>query len=425
MDPPPNALPHAVEDLFRHRYARMVASLCGVLGPGRLDLVEDVVQEAMLRALRTWPAAGVPDNPEGWVFRVARNLALDALRRRRVASRIEDELQRWAAAGAVPDDDPQPIADDTLRMLFLCSHPAVPVDARVPLLLKTVCGFGVPAIARALLQKEATIAQRLVRAKAKLQGGDVAFAMPAPHELPARLDLVLAVVYLLFNEGYRAHDGEHLVRSDLVDEALRLATLLLELPATRGPAVHALLALMLFLGARLPARTDQAGDLLTLAEQDRGRWLRPWILGAFHHFAAAIGGDRMTTFHVEAAIASLHARAASYAATDWPAILREYDRLLGLDASPLVRLNRAVAIGKVHGAAAGLAAAQEIAAERALQDYVLLPATIAQFHWELGDHPAAVAALEQAITLPCSAPERRRLERRLEACRRGERVPVW
>src|SRR5688572_18076850 len=260
--------PELVAELFRHRYARMVAGLCRVLGPGRLDLAEDVVQEALLRALRVWPAAGVPDNPEAWVFRVARNRALDSLRRQKVAARIDTELQQWADGEAAPAEDPERIHDDTLRMLFLCSHPAVPAEARVPLILKTVCGFGVPAIAAALLQKEATIAQRLVRAKAKLQGGEVAFEVPAARELGSRLDLVLQVIYLLFNEGYRAHRGEDLVQKELVDEAVRLAALLLELPDTATPTVHALLALMLLLGARLPARVDAAGEILTLAQQD-------------------------------------------------------------------------------------------------------------------------------------------------------------
>src|SRR5688572_25860644 len=172
--------PELVAELFRHRYARMVAGLCRVLGPGRLDLAEDVVQEALLRALRAWPAGGVPDNPEAWVLRVARNLALDSLRRQKIAARVDTELQRWASESAAADEEPDRIHDDTLRMLFLCSHPAVPADARVPLILKTVCGFGVPAIARALLQKDATIAQRLVRAKAKLQADDVVFEMPGP-----------------------------------------------------------------------------------------------------------------------------------------------------------------------------------------------------------------------------------------------------
>ncbi len=417
--------PELVAELFRHRYARMVAGLCRVLGPSRLDLVEDVVQEALLRALRVWPADGVPDNPEAWVFRVARNLALDSLRRQRIAARVDEQLQQWAGRDDTPPGDGAGIADDTLRLLFLCAHPAVPPDARVPLLLKTVCGFGVPAIARALLQKEATIAQRLVRAKAKLQANDVRFEMPEPTELPARLDLVLQVVYLVFNEGYRSHAGAELVRLELVDEAIRLAALVLELPGAATPKAHALLALMLLLGARNPARSDEHGDLVPLAQQDRSRWQRTWIDYGFRHFRQSIAGTELTPFHCEAAIASMHAAAPSYERTDWRRILEEYDRLLALAPSPIVRLNRAVAVGKVHGPDAGLAALDGLADDRALDDYFLLGAVEAQLHWARGDFAAAIAALQRALTQPCSDPERRLLERRLAACRRGEPAPQW
>lgn len=418
--------PDLVADLFRHRYGRMVSSLCHVLGPSRLDLVEDVVQEALLRALRVWPAEGVPDNPEAWVFRVARNLALDSLRRQKIGARVDAQLQQWAQDSVEPSaDEGDRIADDTLRMLFLCSHPAVPADARVPLILKTVCGFGVPAIARALLQKDATIAQRLVRAKAKLQGNEVAFAMPGPAELAGRLDLVLAVIYLLFNEGYRTHAGSDLTRSDLVDEAIRLLALVLEMPVTDTPSAHALMALLLLLGARMPARTDAAGDLVPLAQQDRSRWHRTWIGHGFEHFRRSLGGERLTAYHIEAAIASVHASAANYAATDWPRILREYDRLLVVAPSPVVRLNRAVAVGKVQGAGAGLAALAGLADDRALDDYFLLGAVTAQLHWELGEHVPAAAALRAAMQQPCSEPERRLLQRRLLACERREPAPIW
>jgi len=418
-------LPGIVDELFRHRYGRMVAGLCRVLGPGRLDLVEDVVQEALMRALRVWPAAGVPENPEAWVLRTARNLAVDALRRRKTADRIEDELQRWADRRDDDADEAPAVADDTLRLLFLCAHPAVPPDARIALMLKTVCGFGVPAIARALLQKDATIAQRLVRAKAKLQGGDVAFEVPAVHQLRERLELVLAVVYLTFNEGYTAHVGEHLVRSDLVGEAVRLGSLLLDLPETTTKEVHALLSLMLLLGARCPARTDPYGDLLTLAEQDRSLWDRRWLAAGFHHLRESIGGDVMTPFHCEAAIASVHAAAATYDATDWPRILREYDRLFSIAPSPVVRLNRAVAVGKVHGLPAGIAELQALRAEKALADYFLLPTTLGHLHWANGDRAAAETHFADALEQPCSEPENRLLRRRLDSCRRGEPPAPW
>ncbi|MCB9876745.1 MAG: sigma-70 family RNA polymerase sigma factor [Planctomycetes bacterium] len=423
--------PDLVDDLFRHRYARMVSGLCRVLGPNHLDLAEDVVQEALARALRIWPAEGVPDQPDKWVFRVARNLAFDSLRRQKIATRVGAELQRWAEAEAAHDArggevrEPHPIDDDTLRMLFLCTHPAVPPDARVPLILKNVCGFGVPAIARALLKKEATIAQRLTRAKARLQADEVQFVMPAEHELAQRLGTVHEVVYLLFNEGWRAHAGADLLRSDLIDEAVRLLTLLQETPAVTSHSGHALLALLLLLGARAPARTDRHGELLTLAQQDRSRWDRRWLACGFAHLRASLGGPTLTAYHCEARIASLHAIAETFADTDWQAILTEYDRLLQLAPSPVVRLNRAVAVGKVHGAAAGLRALDGLDDDPALDDYFLLGAVTAQLHWERGDHAAAAKALERALQQPSTEPERRLLERRLAACRRGDAPQPW
>ena len=419
------ALPHLIEDLFRHRYGRLVTGLLRVLGPSRLDLVEDVVQDAMLRAVRVWPTEGVPERPDAWVFQVARNLALDALRRHKVAQRVERELAAWADASAEPPPPSEGIADDTLRMMFTCSHPGVPPEARVPLVLKTVSGFGVPAIAAALLQKEGTISQRLTRAKAKLQADMVGFEVPSEQELPERLQLVLQVLYLMFNEGYRSHRGAELVQQDVVEEAVRLCALLLAHPATARPEVHALLSLMLLLGARLPARTDAAGELLTLREQDRALWDKDWLRGGFWHLQRSIGGAAMTAYHCEAAIASLHAAAADYAVTDWRRILAEYDRLLAIAPSPVVRLNRVVAVAKLHGVAAALPELAALQREAALQGFLLLPATAAQLHWELGEHDEAAVQLERALELPGSEPERRLLQRRLAACRRGERPPAW
>lgn len=415
--------PDLVDGLFRHRYGQLVAQLCKVLGPGRLDLCEDMVQEAVLRALRTWPAAGVPDDPTAWLFRVARNAAFDTLRRQRIGAAAHERLAKGRAEGALAQQPPA-IADDTLRLLFVCAHPDVPADARVPLLLKTVCGLGVPAIARGLLLGEAAVAQRLVRAKAKLQQG-VPFALPEPDELPARLELVQQALYLLGNEGYAAHAGTSLLRSELVDEAVRLTALLLDHDALATSAVHALLALLLLQGARSPARCDADGDLVPLARQDRRLWDRRWLTAGFHHFQRSIGGPVRTTYHVEAAIASVHAAAPTYADTDWARILAHYDDLVALAPSGVVRLNRAVAVAKVHGAKAGLRALAELGGDRSLADYALLHAVTAQLHWERGDHATAAAALRTALGSTMSDPERRLLTRRLAACERGEAVGPW
>jgi len=417
-----------VEHIFRHRYGDLVSGLCRVLGPGRLDLVEDVVQEAMVRALVRWPAGGVPESPDAWVFRVAKNLAVDTLRRGKVARDVEEQLSRWANESEPEyshSDITDGISDDTLRMMFTCSHPAVPLETRVPLVLKTVGGFGVSEIAGALLTKEGTIAQRLTRAKARLQREQVDFEVPPASEFSERLENVLEVLYFMFNEGYRAHRGSELVRRDVLEEAVRLTALLLDNPTTDRPEVHALLALMLFLGSRLPARQDEQGELLTLAEQDRGLWDPSWMHSGFYHFRSSISGDRITTYHVEASIAATHAAAKDYPSTDWAVILREYDRLLEMTDTPVVRLNRAVALAKVDGPQAGIDALEQVRGSRQMESYFLLPATIAHFHWTLGDHGAALGSLRSALALPSSEPERRLLLRRVDACAKGLPAPAW
>jgi len=419
--------PHElVEDLFRHRYGRLVAGLVRRLGPARIDLAEDVVAEAFLRALRAWPAEGVPERPDAWVFRVAKNLALDTLRRRTELGGADfGEIERAAptdAARAEPGDGP---ADDTLRMMFTCCHPALPADTRVPLILKTTCGFGTSEIAAALFAKESAIAQRLTRGKARLQGVGARFEVPPPRELAERLPPVLDALYLMFNEGYRAHHGEQLVRPDLVEEAVRLAALLAEDAHTARPQVHALLALMLFSGARLPARVDAFGDFLTLAEQDRSRWDRRWMAHGFEQLRRSIGGDRLTPWHVEARIASLHAIAPTYASTDWSSILEAYDQLVAIADSPIVRLNRAVALAKVAGPRAGLAELAALGTPPELGRYGLVAAVAAHLHWQLGEHGAALERFEHALTLACTGPEARLLARRRDACRDHAPAPAW
>lgn len=408
----------------------MVARLVRVLGPAQFELAEDVVQEALVRALKLWPAEGVPDAPEAWLFRVAKNCALDGLRRRGAVQLEGGELDEWPSSMAAADSAGDEIADDTLRMMFLCAHSSLAPEVRVPLVLKSVCGFGNSEIAAALLAKEGTIAQRLTRGKASLAESNAKFELPSSARLSERLDGVLAVIYLLFNEGYRAHRGKSLMRLDLVHEAVRLCSLLADNEETARPEVHALLALMLLLGARLPARVDSEGELLTLAEQDRKLWDSEWVRAGFAHFKTSISGERVTAYHREAAIASIHASAADYAETDWAAILGQYDQLLALSDDPVVRLNRAVAIAKVEGPSAGLACLDELESESRehsgpLANYLLRHATRALLCWQLGDNERAVRAFTAALRLPCSEPEQRLLRRRLEACGRGESPAAW
>lgn len=416
-------LPQLVEHHFRRHYGRLVAGLTKVFGSARLDLVEDVVQEALLRAVKIWPFEGVPERPAAWLNRVARNLAIDRLRHQRVADEGVELLAREAAADPSSPPEADEIRDDSLRMIFTCCHPALPVDARIPLTLKTLCGFGVREIAAALLLPEGTVAQRLTRAKARLQREMPGFEVPGPAELPVRLESVLQVLYLMFNEGYRAHAGEQLVREELVHEAMRLAALLLEMPETRRPEVHALLALMCFCGARLPARSGEAGEVLTMAQQDRSRWDQEWVRCGFAQFQASIGGPILSVYHVEAAIASVHALARSYAETDWAAILKNYDFLARLQVSPVASLNRVVALSKVEGLRAGLDALAELEEEGTLARYPLFHSLKAQLEWAAGARDRAGQAFARALELPLTDPERRLLEHRRAACAAGEAPP--
>jgi RNA polymerase sigma-70 factor (ECF subfamily) len=407
-----------VEHLFRHQSARILAGLCRAFGLEHLELAEEVVQDALLQALRQWPFHGVPDNPAAWLTRVARNRALDALRRRAAFRERLPQLERLLrerppAGPAQPDDA---LADDQLGMIFACCHLAIPAEARVALTLKAVGGFSTAEVARAFLAPETTVAQRLVRAKRRIEEEHVTLALPGPDELPGRLDSVLRVLYLLFNEGYAAHQGEDLVRQDLCGEAIRLGRLLAAHPDTGRPEVHALLALMLLQSSRLPTRVDDRGELLLLAEQDRSQWDRGLIALGLRHLGQSAEGDRLTEYHVQAAIAATHAAAPRYEDTDWAYLVALYDQLHELTPSPVVALNRAVALSMARGPEAGLQALGELRDDPALRHYYLLPAARADMLLRLGRRGEAAAAYRAALAAPCSEPERRFLLRKLAAC---------
>jgi RNA polymerase sigma factor (sigma-70 family) len=398
----------------------MVAWLTRVFGPAHLDLVEEVVQDALLKALQQWPYSGVPDNPGGWLFRVARNGALDIIRRHASfearTHEIAAELQR------APDVDPLSpwaIEDDELRLVFMCCHPSLPPDSRVALSLKMAGGFSVPEIARAFLTAETTIAQRLVRAKRMLRDQDVGLELPRGSDLAARLDSVLEVIYLLFNEGYNAHAGEDLIRNDLCGEGLRLGRLVAQSPhlaASGGPAAHALVALMAFQSARLPTRVDANGEMVLLEDQDRGRWDQHLVALGFAHFERSVEGPAMSEYHLQAAIAAVHAGFERPDRARWSEILGLYDDLVALNPSPVIRLNRAVAVSRVDGVDAALAIVQTLEHEPALAQYYLLPSVKGRLLLERGDRSGAAVCYRAALALPCSEPERRFLLRRLESC---------
>jgi predicted RNA polymerase sigma factor len=324
----------------------------------------------------------------------------------------------------VPDAalDPDGLPDDELRLLFLCCHPRLSQEAQVTLTLKTLCGFSVAEIARGLLAKETAIAQRLVRARATLRETGTDFSLPPPEALEDRLEPALRVLYLLFNEGYSASEGPDVVRGSLCGDAAYLAGLLAKHPLGDRPEVHALLALMCFHASRLPAR-EAAGELLLLADQDRGRWDRSAVLRGFHHLERAMRGSRLTDYHLEAGIASCHARAASLAETDWAAVVELYDLLLKRSGSPVVALNRAVAVGMLRGPAAGLAEAELLRDEPALRAYHFLPAVLGDFHARLGNLGEAARHFARAHALTHSVPERTWLQQRVDSLSADSPIP--
>jgi RNA polymerase sigma-70 factor (ECF subfamily) len=408
------ALGGLVDHLFRHASGQMVAALGRIFGPARLDLAEEVVQEALARALELWPYQGVPENPKGWLFQVARNRALDILRRESTARGNLAEIARLSPASDAPGESGAALGDDELTMMFMCCHPALPPSAQVALTLKLVGGFSVEEIAGAFLAPRATIAQRLVRAKRQIREESIPLEIPSAG-LEPRLASVLDVLYLLFNEGYAAHGGDNLTRADLCEEAIRLARLLAEHPKTARPCVHALLALMLLQASRLPARTDEMGELLLLSEQDRSRWDRGLIAEGMRQLDRAAAGDEVSPYHVEAAIASCHASAADAWSTDWAYVLQLYDDLLAMKPSPVVELNRAIALAMVEGPEAGMRALEAARRHPAFEGYYLLPAAFAGLALKAGLREIAKRSYREALAMKSTRPERRFLLRQLAA----------
>lgn len=407
-----------LEHLFRHQAGRIVAYLTRRLGPAHLDLAEEAVQETMLRALETWPYSGVPENAPAWLFRVAHNAAIDSVRRLRLHREKTEALLAGLSQLETPcqqSDLEEQLRDDELRMIAMCCHPQIPRDASVALSLKTVSGFSVREIARAFLADDSAIRQRLVRAKRQIREQHLTLEMPTGQQLEQRLDSILGAVYLIFNEGYTAHEGAELIRQDLCFEAIRLGQLIAS-SSIAEPRVHALVALMALQAARLPARVDAAGDLILLESQDRGLWDRRLIGLGFYHFDCSISGEVVSPYHVEAAIAAVHARAPDARSTDWPMILELYDQLLALNPSPVVALNRAVAVARVHGPAKGLSALVPLEGDPKLRQYYLLAAARGGLLVELGRREQAAACFRSALKRRCSEPERRFLKRKLAEC---------
>lgn len=409
----------ALETVFREERSQILAVLVRLTRD--FILAEDALQEAFAEALARWPGEGVPRRPGAWITTMARSRAIDTLRRARTYREKKETLQRlteatadgWSEPVALPREDGVP-HDDRLRLIFTCCHPALTLESQVALTLRMVGGLETDEIARAFLAARATMAQRLVRAKRKIRDAEIPFRVPRGDELSERLDAVLAVLYLIFNEGYVASGEDRLQREDLCDEALRLARLLDELMPGQ-PEVEGVLALMLLHSARAPARAGDDGELITLEDQDRSLWDHGRIEEGTAIVERALRRGRVGAYQVQAAIAALHAGAPRAEATDWPQIAALYAVLLRLQPSPVVRLNRAVAVGMAFGPPAGLALVDDIAARGDLEEYHLLEAARAELLARDDRVEEAERSYRRAIELCCNPVERDHLGRRLEA----------
>ena len=410
-----------VDHFFRLESAKMVSTLTRIFGLDNIELAEDVVQDAMLKALQHWSYGKFPQNPSGWIMQVAKNRALDILRRQTLLQEKEDEIGR-SIHGSVGHNVPvdyfaeAEVKDDQLRMIFACCHPVLPQESQVALTLKTLCGLGVAEIARSFLAKEETIGKRLGRAKQKLKEARVPFEIPEGKELSNRLDSVLRVLYLLFNEGYNASQGTDLIRWDFSTEAIRLSELLLDHPDCNTPKSNALHALMLLHAARFPARVGEDGSILLLQDQDRSRWNKTMIEWGLFYLDQSAEGQNISDFHLQAGIAACHSLAESYEATDWKKILSLYDILIEINDSPVVALNRAVVVGKVQGPAAGLEAVDDIRDKKHISSYYLLYAVLAEFNEELSNFQVAADCLRKALQLTTLRSEQLFLSSKLRRC---------
>ena len=409
------------EHLFRRESGRMVAALTRIFGVHNLALAEDVVQDAFCRALEVWKMRGVPENPSAWLMAAAKNRALDVIRRERTARTFAPEMSRTIETEGIIDpliEDAfaaHSIRDEQLRMMFSCCHPRLPEEVQVALILNILCGFGAQEIAAAFLASRAAIEKRITRGKKTLAGAKRLFDLE-DAEFASRLSGVQRALYLLFNEGYHGASAEAAVRAELCREALRLTSLLIDYRPAAIPSTFALASLMCLHAARLPARVDAAGDLSPLREQDRTRWDKGLLAEGLALLERSASGAELTSYHIEAAIAAEHARAASFEETAWDVIVTLYDRLTLVAPSPVVALNRAIAIAERDGAARGLAELKAIEDRERLAGYPFYAAAVGELELRLGNREAARESFQAALALARNPAERHFLEQRLSAC---------
>ena len=408
------------ERLFRREAGRLVGTLTHLFGVHNLAMAEDVVQDAFCRALEVWKFRGVPENPSAWLMTTAKNRALDILRRERTAQTFAPELSRllqseWTLAPTVQEIfEPNAIRDDQLRMMFSCCHPKLAEEAQVALVLNILCGFGVDEIAGAFVSGRAAIEKRISRAKKVLAGSKRLFDFTDAKDFPGRLSAVQRALYLLFNEGYHGASSEFVVRTELCAEAIRLTQTLLEFPAAATPATHALLALMCLHAARLPSRVDESGNLTLFLEQDRSQWDARLIGEGQRMLDLSATGAELTEYHVEAAIAATHCCAARAEETDWGRIVWLYDKLMAIRPSPVIALNRAIAIAQHEGPARGLEEIRAIENSERIAAYPFYAAAIGELEFRRGRREVAGRYFRDALALARSPMEKKFLERRVE-----------
>ena len=408
------------DHLFRHEYGKLVSTLTGIFGAEHLQLAEDVVQDSLVEAISHWSYEGVPDNPAAWLFRVAKNKAINIVKREKYEKQYVSDMasasqHAWTEPHVMSE---QQILDDQLRMIFTCCHPSISADSQIALALKTLCGFSISEIARAFLTTEEALNKRLVRARQKIREARIPFEVPRRTELDARVKVVLETIYLLFNEGYSASEGNDVIRHDLCEEAIRLAEIMERHPAIDDKSdVYALLALMQLNASRFNARQDKEGNLLTLAEQDRSLWNKELIANGLWNLKRSIDGTHVSAYHVLATISAHHSTAPDIETTDWNSIVLLYDSLLQLDNSPLVLLNRAIAKSKVAGAGPALAELDSLHDNVVLKDYHLYYSTKAELSIQLGQYSDALESLEKAVRLATLDAEKKLIRKRIEFCR--------
>ena len=413
-----DAIHQTLNHLFRQESGKMIAVLTKLLGLQNLQAAQDLTQDTLLQALQAWRLKGLPDNPRAWLYKVAKNKAVDFLRREKVyrqtssaqAYLLKSEFALHAAVSHLFEEEE--IGDSQLRMIFACCHPSIPVDSQIALALKTLCGLSVAEIAKAFLKDEETIAKRIYRAKEKIKTEQIALDLPSAAQLPQRLDAVLHCLYLLFNEGYHSSQPEQLIREDLCEEAIRLAYLLTQTPSTNRPRTNALLALFCFQASRLKTRLDEGGNIILLKHQDRSQWYRPLIQKGFFFLEAATQTE-LSVYHVEAAIAYLHAVAPSFEATDWKAIYYLYGILAAQHCTAFVLLNKAIAASYAIGPETAL---KELEAIKGLENYYLYHTALGEMYVEMHQLSIARQYYQKALSLTTSLAEQQLLLGKIKGC---------